>query len=274
MAGGDASHEIVWRHGILEHDGEEIYYEEAGEGDAVVLCHGLGGNHAVWYQQVAHFAPSHRVITWDQRGFGRSTRRGKIGPRPGVSDLLALFDDRGVGQAHVVGQSLGGWAALGFALEHPSRLRSLVLADTLGGIFTEEIVEILTSMPRPPLPPEPPVLGIHPAIAGLADKDPAQAFLYQQIAAMGTQVDALEGVALLLQTQWSRDAVAALGVPTLFVFGDEDNLFPSEALRLAAAAIPGAEVTEIAGATHSPYFEAAAEWNEVVERFFARVTVP
>lgn len=259
--------EILWRTGVLDHEGEQVYFEEAGEGEALVLCHGAGGNHAVWYQQVAHFAPTHRVISWDQRGFGRSTRVGELGPRPAVRDLTALLDHLGVGQAHVVGQSMGGWCALGFALEHPARVRSLVLADTLGGIFTSDIVDILTSKVSPPLATEPPVLGAHPAIAGLDAKDPAQAFLYQQLSSFGDEIPALEAVALLLQTRWDLEAVSALSVPTLFLFGGDDNLFPPEALRMAAERLPGAQIVEISGCTHSPYFEAATEWNAAVEAF-------
>ncbi|MBI2167976.1 MAG: alpha/beta hydrolase [Actinobacteria bacterium] len=267
--------DVVWRAGRMEHEGESIYWEEAGPpaGPArppMVFCHGAGGNHAAWYQQVAHFASSHRVITWDQRGFGRSTRNGDIGPRPAVRDLTALVDHLGVGPAIVVGQSMGGWCALGYALAHPGRVRALVLADTLGGIFTPEIVEILTAQVSPPVFSDPPRLGEHPAIAGLAQKDRAQAFLYQQLSSLGEEIPSLEAVALLLQTQWDLDAVAALDVPTLFLFGGSDNLFPPDALRAAASLVPAAAVAEIPGCTHSPYFEAAAEWNGLVESFVGR----
>ena len=57
-------------------DGVRIYYETVGNRDraAMVFCHGLGGNHASWFQQVPAFASQYFVVTWDQRGFGRSPR--------------------------------------------------------------------------------------------------------------------------------------------------------------------------------------------------------
>jgi 3-oxoadipate enol-lactonase len=71
---------------IVESGAESIWVEVDGRGDgpAVVLTHGLGGNHASWWQQVpALVAAGYRVVTWDQRGFGRSTRRGgDVGPGP------------------------------------------------------------------------------------------------------------------------------------------------------------------------------------------------
>jgi pimeloyl-ACP methyl ester carboxylesterase len=62
-------------------------------------------------------------------------------------------------------------------------------------------------------------------------------------------------------------ALAALAVPTLFVVGARDMLFPPDAIRAAAARLPDARVVEIAGAGHSPYFEQAAEWNARVAEF-------
>lgn len=261
---------IRWDSGFVEHDGEDVYWERAGDGDDVlVLCHGAGGNHAIWYQQVAHFAGDFTVVTWDQRGFGKTTRRGEFGPRPAVGDLAAVFDHLEVERAHVVGQSMGGWAALGFALQQPERVRSLILADTIAGIFTPEIVDAL-SMERPPLPPDPPELGVHPAVWGLDGRDLAQAFLYQQLSGMRDDAPTIDTVVRLFQTPWDLDAVRDLKTPTLFVFGGDDNLFPPTILRSAAEVVPGAEVIEIPGAAHSPYFEAAAEWNAAVEEFLAR----
>ena len=116
-------------------DGERIWYETAGTGPDLILSHGLGGNAAVWYQQVPYFAEHSRVITWDQRGFGRSSNSaGKHGPHSAAGDLLAIMDHVGAEHADVVGQSMGGWAALGLGLAAPHRVRSLVLACTTGGI--------------------------------------------------------------------------------------------------------------------------------------------
>jgi glyoxylase-like metal-dependent hydrolase (beta-lactamase superfamily II) len=130
---------------FIESDSEQIYFEFWGDsGPVVILGHGLGGNHAVWYQQVAFLSQHYRVITWDQRGFGNSTRStGVIGPAPAVEDLARVLEHLEVERAHVIGQSMGGWSALGFAIDHPERVISLVLADTTAGIFTPAIRQTL-----------------------------------------------------------------------------------------------------------------------------------
>src|SRR3954468_114284 len=119
------------RTGFVDHDGERIYYEVVGEGGVpLVLSHGAGGNHAVWYQQVAPFAVDRTVVTWDHRGYGRSTDRAdRSGPEVAVGDLLAVLDALGIERADLVGQSMGGWTVVGAALARPGLARSLVLAD-------------------------------------------------------------------------------------------------------------------------------------------------
>ena len=134
--------------GTLTSGGERIYFEVTGadpRAPAVVLCHGLGGNHASWWQQVGALGREFRVVTWDQRGFGNSTLRSRrFGPEVAVDDVVALVDHLGIDQAHVVGQSMGGWVAMGFAQRVPHRVTSLTLTDTIAGAWTPEIEDILS----------------------------------------------------------------------------------------------------------------------------------
>ena len=257
--------------GFTDSDGERIYFESVGEGEpALVLCHGAGGNHAVWYQQVPVFARHRRVISWDHRGFGRSTARGgATRPELAVRDLTAVLVAAGVaGPIDLVGQSMGGWTALGFALAEPARVRRLVLADTPGGIMTPELVASLPSLGPSPLNAES-VLGRHPALgAGLVARDPARAYLYQMLGAFGEPELAKIGAALF-GTVVADERLAALADRVLFVVGAEDALFPPAAIRASAAKIRGARVVEIADAGHSPYFEQPEAWNRAVAEFLA-----
>src|SRR5882757_7400184 len=119
---------LVRRTGYVTSQDEDIYFEDTGEGLPVVLCHGLGGNHAIWWRQVEDLASAHRLVTWDQRGFGNSTARsGEIGPAAARRDLGALLDHLDLGPVALVGQSMGGWVALGYAAAHPERVGALIL---------------------------------------------------------------------------------------------------------------------------------------------------
>jgi reactive intermediate/imine deaminase len=256
--------------GFVESGPERVYFEVHGDGDAVVFCHGAGGNHVAWFQQVPVFARSHRVVTWDQRGFGRtSNHANEPSPANAVRDLGAVLDHLGIERAHLVAQSMGGWAAVGFALVHPGRVRSLVLSGTIGGIYTPVVEREFDAFIRRSgglrvdgLP-----LGRHPAVSeSLVDRDPALAFMYQQMQSLNDAPPPQAG-ALLRGTAYDLAAVGRIAVPVLFLVGSEDPIFPPVAIRDAAAQIPGARVVEIAGSGHSPYFEKPGEWNEAVGEF-------
>jgi 3-oxoadipate enol-lactonase len=252
--------------GFFEHDGERLYYETCGTGEPIVLCHGLGGNHAVWYRQVAALARSRLVVSWDHRGFGRSTdRAARSGPDVATRDLLALLDHLEIRQADLVGQSMGGWTVLGVALEAPERVRRLVLADSLGGITSPAIAALQPGGITPP----PAELGLHPALhPDFSAREPERAHLYQMLGAMGNpDVPAIAG-RLLACTHTEAEA-RSVTVPTLFVVGDEDPLFPPPEIHAAAALLPDARVVEIPGCGHSPYFESPEAWNEAVLAFLS-----
>lgn len=258
--------------GAVERDGESVYYEVIGapDGEWLILGHGAGGNHAVWHAQVAAFARTHRVLVWDQRGFGRSTNRtGMASPAVAATDLAALVDHLGVDRAHVVGQSMGGWAAMGFCLARPEVPLSLTLSDTLAGTRVPDWVEGRVR-PRTPRPE----LGDHPALGPkFRESEPERALLYQQLGGWGVPDDQRVGALLgLLTTTFPPEELARfterarLRAPVLFVVGVDDEIFPPSLVRQAATFVPGAEVVVIEGAGHSPYYETPDRFNAVLHR--------
>lgn len=260
--------------GFVESEGERIYFESWGTGETVVLSHGMGGNHAIWYQQVPALAAEYRVVTWDQRGFGQSTDlTGNLGPGPSVRDIAHILDHLEVDSAHLVGQSMGGWASLGFALTYPSRTLSLVLADTIGGIFTPTIrqafVEYGRLMAVSP-PPDQLPLGMHPAVgAQLGAEDIAQSFLYSQIGGLAAPPSPMEITELLLASDHTEQ-LESLQAPLLFIVGQNDPIFPPALIEQAAVLVPDSEVSVVANTGHSPYFERADEWSDLVLAFMRR----
>ncbi len=261
--------------GELVREGERIAFESYGEGSALVLTHGLGGSHASWFQQVPVFARRFRVLTFDQRGFGRSTNQtGKAGPASAAGDLAALLDQQGIECAHLVGQSMGGWTVMAFALAHPRRVRSLTLADTPGGIPSPRVADAfrdfavrMSSAPPPDRWP----LDRHPALgSALGRRDPARAFLYDQIASLAPPPPASIPLELVTTTH-DAARVAALEMPKLFVVGEHDPIFPPDVIRDAASMTTRSRFTIVPESGHSPYFERPELWNEEVLGFLDEV---
>ncbi|HEU4806679.1 MAG TPA: alpha/beta hydrolase [Homoserinimonas sp.] len=250
-------------------DGERIWFETAGTGPDLVLCHGLGGNATVWYQQVPYFARGNRVITWDQRGFGRSSNvNRKHGPLTAVSDLGALLDHLEVSSADIVGQSMGGWVALGAALAIPERIASLVLACTTAGIPVER--ESVREQPAPVAGGALP-LGGHPAIdESLRLRDPARAYLYQALGTFGDRPADSELMRMLAETTFDDNQLRRLDIPVLMIAGERDRLMTTALLRQASSWLADARLVEMPGLGHSPYFEDPDSWNRLVADFLAR----
>jgi pimeloyl-ACP methyl ester carboxylesterase len=246
-----------------------LYYEVHGTGPALVFAHGAGGNTQIWWQQVPHFARTHRVVTFDHRGFGRSQcALSDFHAREFAADLRAILDAAGIERAALVYQSMGGWTGLRTAVESPERVSCLVLSGTPGGVFTPKVLEAFARIGRIAAGE-----GIRggPAVApDFPAREPELAHLYDQISALNPGLPP-GGLATLAQASVEAAELAGFAVPTLMISGEHDQLFPPDVLKEAAAQIPGCRLVSFASSGHSPYFEAAPRFNRLVGEFLDEV---
>lgn len=266
------------KRGHVDRAGARIYFESRGEGPAIVFAHGLGGSHMSWWQQVAHFAPRHRCIAFSHRGFGPSTAPAE-GPEPlaYADDLAAILDHLGVADAAIVGQSMGGWTTIEFALRYPARVRAIVLSSTSGTIDPRSLgtslhapldrwaTESATERERCLR------AGVHVAAGPrMAREQPGLHLLYQQVDETSTGLDKNR----IRERLWAtrvRDAGVARSIvaPALIVMGAEDIVIPPLIANALAASFPRGRAVTFADAGHSPYFERAGRFNAAVEELLA-----
>jgi 3-oxoadipate enol-lactonase len=245
-------------------NGADLYYEVHGEGPPLIFAHGVGGNHASWFQQVPYFSRWCQVVTFDHRGFGNSKDvPGGPGRSAFVEDLHALLDHLQIRQAALVAQSMGGWTCLGLALSYPERVSALVMADTLGGIdapglLHERLQQVRQATDK--LPQLERVLS-----PGFRQRNPARSELYAQLASFNASTR--QTLAGRYTVEVKSDKLAKLAVPVLFIVGREDVLVPPDVARLAAKLVPNAQLTEVADAGHSVYFEQPEVFNQRVLSF-------
>lgn len=119
--------------GFIDVRDAKLYYEEAGEGEAVIFIHGHSFNHTQWDLQFFEFAKKYRTIRYDCRGYGHSGS-----PKEGkeflhANDLLALMDGLKIKKAHLVGLSMGGFIATDMLATHQDRILSVTAAS--GDVF-------------------------------------------------------------------------------------------------------------------------------------------
>ena len=263
--------------GFLDRPDCRLYYEVEGSGPHLVFAHGLGGNHLSWWQQVPHFAARYTCVTFSHRGFAPSSApAGGPDPAAYADDLAALIDHVGASDVRIVAQSMGGWSALPYAFAYPGRVSALVLASTAGDL----------AWPRFPFPDAQQMArwrdqseaasrdlfarGLHPAAGErMAREQPAAHYLYRAIDAQSA-VDkmALRGRLMATLTR-PVDALRTLGVPTLWLTGAEDCVFPPFVAEAMAPLMPNARVVSVPEAGHSVYLERPEAFNRIVGEFFA-----
>lgn len=259
---------------VRSHD-LDIYYEVHGPIDAerdLVFAHGMGGNAASWFNQIAAFADRARVVAFDHRYFGRSgCQPEQFRPALFVDDALAIMNAEGVERAGFVCQSMGGWTGSQMALQHPDRVTALVMSHT-PGVFehpdvandTTQAAELINA-----------ALGGNrsPAVSyHYLERDPAGAVLYQQLSAFNA-IDTGEVTRRIGQAGLGVDisALESYNVPTLFVTGDEDVLFQASFIEGLAARLPSARFANLGAVGHSSYFETPERFNDIVGEFLEDV---
>jgi 3-oxoadipate enol-lactonase len=256
----------------LRRGGAEIHYEVFGKGPAIVFAHGLGGNHLSWWQQVAHFSPTHTCVVFAHRGFPPSSPvSGKSAPDSYGDDLAALLDELKLDQVSLVAQSMGGWTCLDYALREPKRVRALVMASTSGAVDFRPLgnaeVDEWTRL-SPTKLANLQSRGIHAAGGErMAREQPALAQLYGQISSLAP-LEFRDEVRNRIREMRTRapGLLAELPMPVLFVTGDEDWVFPPAAGPALARLAPKGSAVRVPAAGHSVYFERAAQFNDIIGR--------
>jgi 3-oxoadipate enol-lactonase len=255
--------------GRLEIGKFSLYYERVGAGAPLVFLHGLGGNHFSWWQQVPYFMRSFECITVDQRSFGLSPDPDGLFNRAHSSDLGALLDHLKLDKCALVGQSMGGWTIVGYALEHPERVAGMVMADTPGGIFTPD----MKFDARAPMPVDatPPIGSLPTYAADYFARSPEMAFLYDEMRIHGARPPADAGPQII-RLRYDLDAVKRrLTMPIMCIVGEQDTLITPATVRSLAAALPNSRLRTVPGCGHSVYFENAPVFNQLVRDFLVEI---
>ena len=259
------------RSGVVAVDGGQLAYDMAGSGPTVVLVHGGLVDRRMWDDQFHNLVRDHRVIRYDLRGLGRSSR--STGGFSYVDDLHRLMVGLRVERATLVGLSLGGGIVTDYALEHPERVAALVLVgSSLRGVD---------------LPPDPRAVEVFTTVA---QTDPAKAIaLMLDSLRMGSRNPrARERLRAMMADnftgflaappwlqRWPEPPTARrldqIRVPTLVVIGTLDAKPLLVFADTLAAKIPGAQRDSIAGAQHHLPVERPAEFTRLLRRFLERV---
>jgi pimeloyl-ACP methyl ester carboxylesterase len=259
----------------IDVNGTQLYCEEIGNGDPIVLVHAGICGARMWDPQIEALSRDHQVVRYDMRGYGRSS----IPPEPFAhhDDLLALFEALALGPAIIVGASYGGEVATAFTLEHPELVRGLVLVNTLAGMRepsdslragwravneamdagdTKLAVETETRMW---------VDGPH------RTPDEVDATVREQVIAMNAAIfartDEIEAAEQREPEPPLVERLGAITAPTLVIVGMLDQPDAIESAETLAREIAHARLERIEDAAHLPSMERPERFNRMVLGF-------
>jgi pimeloyl-ACP methyl ester carboxylesterase len=231
-------------------NGQRIYFEDTGgDGAPVILSHGFLMDADMFVHQVAALRDHYRVITWDERGFGRTDYDGEpFSYWDSAADCLGVLDHLGIDRAVMGGMSQGGFLSLRVALTAPDRVRALILLDTQAGVEDPAVAPGYWQMHDTWLAAGP-VDELVDAIAGLIIGDPDESSAW--IAKWKQQPN--DYIQQPFNTLMTRDDITdrlgEISCPALVVHGTEDVSISMEKAEALAAGLSGSgAVVKVSGA--------------------------
>lgn len=256
----------------------EINYEVEGEGEPLVLIHGLSGSTTHWFFQIPEFSKHYKVIAYDVRGHGQTDKpKQEYSIKLFADDLKGLLDKLGVDKTHLIGISMGGYIAQQFALDYPDKVKSLVLADTASeiGEVNELILKNWILCAKK--------LGMEAVFNSLLTWVLTDEEMRENKELIGTfreqflidndQVHAYVAACNACGRFNLTSQLRKIKAPTLVLVGDSDILLPLKYSKIIHQNVLNSELKTIEDAGHVPNMgNAGIPFNETVLEFLKKVS--
>jgi pimeloyl-ACP methyl ester carboxylesterase len=253
--------------------------EVEGRGNPVVYVHGLLASSATWQEVLAPASAGRPAVAVDLPGYGFSERPWPFDYSVGGESraLESFLDERGIGRAVLVGNSLGGSAAMLLAAERPDRVEALVLVApatpegripwTIAVLRTPLAGELVMALAARPFI----AWGLRHRLYARASRVTARAIddAWLPLTVPGTRRAAL--AAMRSDPRPYRGIEARVRVPTLVVWGERDRLLPAAESERIASRISGARLALIPDAGHLPQRERPEAFAAAVSAFLERL---
>lgn len=251
----------------LERDGWAMAYDDTGgSAEALILCHALGADRAMWSPQVEMLGSRRRLIRFDHRGHGES---GAPPPPYTMADLggdvIAIADHLGVDRFDFCGISMGGQVGLWLAVNHPDRVGLLALANTGAKIGTEEAWdERIATVERDGMGAIADVVVERFFSEAWGNAYPGETERARETL-LAIDPDGYAGCCAAIRDADFREPASSIGSRTLLIGGRHDVATPPELQQWLADAIPDAELT-VLDAAHLSNVERSEEFGSALTR--------
>ena len=250
-------------------NGETLHYVAEGTGPVVFLVHSLGANSYMWRPVMDRLKDEYCCIAVDCRGHGKSSYKNVFTIRDVAADMNAVLDELEIRRAHIVGISMGGPIVLEMYAERPGRIASLVIADSFydnRATAKERIAETEQQMAGKTML----AFGQEYAKIRLMPQTPKKAFdELAEAVAMCTPQSYLDTVKSF-STVGFQGLLAAVSVPTLICFGDNERPPMQQQGRQMHEMIAGSELAVIEKAGHLSAIDQPEAFTNLIRDFIDR----
>jgi pimeloyl-ACP methyl ester carboxylesterase len=258
-----------------------FYRDTGGSGMTVVFMHPATGTSQVFENQLNAFARAgYRAIAVDRRGWGRTQIDAGAQPGTAADDLLALMNQLGIQQFHLVGSAAGGFVVWDFTLSYPERLRSVVVANSIGGVQDDAFVKLGAELRPPEFLAMPAHLRELSPTYRAADPAGARRWLDIERGARSGGAGSETGgggpargnvvPAQPLKNQLTFSALERISRPVLLLTGGADMYAPPPVTRMFLSHVKGAEFVVIPDAGHAASWEQPEAFNRAVLAFLKK----
>ena len=254
------------REALADLPGVRLWFSDSGgPGEPVVLLHANTGTSETWAPQVAAFSKAgYRVVTFDRRGWGKSTANASSGPQPGTvaADLEALAGFLRIETFHLVGVAGGGFVALDYAAWRGDRLLSLVVGASTGSVADQPVQEAIKRIEIPGIRAQPAhYREVGPSYRATNPEGTARWIAIHDRA----QQPGATGQPLRSPNTFAK--LETIGVRTLVLAADADLLAPPGLMWLWAQHVKGARWGVVSDAGHAVAWERPEAFNALVLPF-------
>jgi pimeloyl-ACP methyl ester carboxylesterase len=266
--------------GIAEVNGISIGYTVQGQGLPLVMISGMNDTRSSWRRQIGSFKKYFRIITFDNRGAGKSDKpAGPYTTRLMADDTIGLMDYLGIGRAHIVSHSMGGMIAQELAINYPDRVDKVVLGSTFArqdknsGLSSE-----VTAMWNAYENSQHTKADLRRAardIPSLALNNWSNRIFLVPLAKILVSIAPISAettVGMLAQFEAvlahdAADRLALIKAPTLVICGSADRTIKAGSSDLIASLVPRAKLVKLAGGSHYVQWEKRSEYDREVLDF-------
>jgi len=241
-----------------------LYYEEQGEGETLMLLHGLTSHHLMLKQEMEYFKDYFHVIAIDSRGHGKSEKHSSYTLEDHINDVIALMDELDIDKTSIIGMSMGTYVAQGVAIKAPERVDKMILVSGTTHAKGENEGLLAENQDK---------IG-HLSFEGQMEQ--MAEHIFHNMEAVGKWLSSIPGGLTPKQQEIAADGLAHFDfrpklkdvkAKTLVISGKHDGLNPPHEGKEIADLVPGAKFVVFENSGHAPGIEETDEYMTLISDF-------